>query len=379
MEHDPLSPAEIAAVSAVAAQFHLYGDVTHVAAYGSGHINDTFVVHMNVGGTALRYLFQRINNQIFKDVPALMSNIDRVCSHVQQRLQAEGVDDATRRSLCLIRARNDRPYAVDVDGKFWRVYVFVERAIGYDIIENEQQAFIAAQAFANFQKYVSDLPGERLHETIPDFHNTRKRFATLQQAIADDASGRVKEVQGEIDFVLERESLAGELLDLCAAGDISERVTHNDTKLNNVLLDQDTDEAMCVIDLDTLMPGLAHYDFGDLVRTSTSPVAEDEKDPTQVVMQMHMYEAVLRGFLDAGRDYLNDCEIDNLPLGAKTITFECGVRFLTDYLQGDVYFKTKYAEHNLVRCRTQFALVKSMEDQWDAMCSSVKSIMNVGV
>ncbi len=367
MEHKDLSPEEFAHIQDIVAAFNIYGDVVAAAPYGSGHINDTFVVNMSLGGKPVRYLFQRINNDIFKDVPGLMSNVQRCCDHIQARLQREKVSDASRRSLTVIPTKDGSAYHIDDQQKFWRCYIFIEDAVGYDIIENEKQAFVAANAFANFQKYITDLPGERLGETIPDFHNTIKRFETLKAAIAEDSQGRAKDVQEEIEWALAHEGLAHTLLDLRDAGDIPERITHNDTKLNNVLLDNATDEAMCVIDLDTLMPGLSLYDFGDLIRTSTSPVAEDEKDPSKVHMQMNMYKAVVSGFLESGRDFMNDCEIENMPIGAQTITFETGIRFLTDYLQGDVYFKTKYDDHNIVRCRTQFALVKSMEAQIDEM------------
>ncbi|NRA39319.1 MAG: aminoglycoside phosphotransferase family protein [Planctomycetes bacterium] len=375
MDHKELNSEELASIRQVVAGFTINGDMLSAAPYGSGHVNDTFVVHMSVAGTEVRYLLQRINNDIFKDVPRLMSNIQRVCDHVQERLHREGDPDASRKNLTVIKTLDGQAYLIDKDGKYWRSYLFVEGALGYDIIENEEQAFVAGQAFANFQKYIVDLPGERLMETIPDFHNTRKRFATLKQAIADDSCDRLKNVADEVAYALAHEGLANELLDLRDAGTIPERITHNDTKLNNVLLDEKTNEAVCVIDLDTLMPGLSLYDFGDLIRTSTSPVAEDEKDASQVKMQMNMYKAVASGFLSVGREFMNEAEIEHMPTGAMTITYETGIRFLTDYLQGDTYFKTKYDDHNLIRCRTQFALVTSMENQIDDMRACVSELI----
>ena len=367
MDKTTLSPDQFQNIADVVSAFHVEGDLQAIVPYGTGHINDTYAVSISLGGTPVRYLLQRVNHEIFKDVPGLMDNVDRVCSHLQKRLKAEGAEDASRRSLHLIQTRTDMPYYLDDNGLYWRMYIFIEGASGHDVIQNERQAYLAARAFAEFQAQLVDLPGERLSESIPDFHHTPKRFAHLKKMIAEDPCGRAASAAAEIEWFLAHAEMADTLIDLKDAGKIPERVTHNDTKLNNILIDDKTDEAMCVIDLDTIMPGLSLYDFGDLVRTSTSPVADDEKDPSKVTMQLPMYRALVEGFLSAGHAYLNETEIEHLAASACTITFECGSRFLSDYLAGDTYFKTKYDDHNLVRCRTQIALIQSMIDQQDDM------------
>jgi len=248
-------------------------------------------------------------------------------------------------------------------GDYWRAYIFIEKARTYDVVESTSQAFEAAQAFGRFQKMLSDLPAPRLHDTIPDFHHTPKRFAALVKAIETDPANRARLARSEIDFVLRRESITSTLLD----ANLPVRVTHNDTKLNNVMLDNATGKGVCVIDLDTVMPGLVLYDFGDMVRTVTSPTKEDEADLSKVTMRFPMFEALLRGYLSAASDFLTESESQFLPFAGKLITFEIGLRFLTDYLLGDVYFKVHREQHNLDRCRTQFKLVESIEQQEDQM------------
>ncbi len=360
-------------LKAVAEAFYIHGDYVSATPYGSGHINDTYLLVFDQAGKSARYILQRINHDIFKDVPALMANISRVCGHVQARLHAEDRPDASRRALTLIPTRDGAAFHQDAAGLFWRVYLFVENATGYDIIESTNQAYEAARAFGVFQKLLVDLPGKRLNETIPDFHHTPKRFAAFEAALKADTHNRAALAKPEIDWLLKHRELAGALLSLHRQGLVPERITHNDTKLNNVLIDNDTQEAVCVIDLDTLMPGLALYDFGDLVRTSTSPVAEDEMDASKVTMQMPMFEALARGYLEAAGEFLTPTEIASLPLSGMVITLTIGTRFLTDFLQGDGYFKTHRENHNLERCRTQFALVDSIEAQWDAMDAVVRS------
>jgi hypothetical protein len=349
----------------ICGNFNIAGDFVSAAPYGSGHINDTFAAVFSQGGTRVRYILQRINHNVFKNPPALMDNIDRVTSHIHKKISSSG--DASRRALSLIRSGNGLSYHLDADGNCWRTYIFVENAKTYDIIETPEQAFQAAMAFGEFQKHLVDLPGKRLSETIPDFHNTPKRFEAFEKALASDALNRAKSAKAEIEFALSRKNVAELLLNLSKEGKIPERITHNDTKLNNVLLDDATGEAVCVIDLDTVMPGLALYDFGDLVRTSTSPAAEDEKDLGKVKMQMHMYRALAEGYLAAAGEFLTETEIANLAFSGKLITLEIGLRFLTDYLSGDTYFKIHREGHNLDRCRTQFKLVSSIEAQEEEM------------
>lgn len=346
----------------VARGFPLLGRFRSGEPYGRGHINDTFAVTFDQAGTAVRYIFQRINHRIFKDVPALMENISRVTAHATRKSAERGDDDA-RRALTLVPARDGRPYHRDEDGGWWRCYLFIEGARTHDLIESPWQAREAARAFGEFQQLLVDLPGGRLHETIPDFHHTRRRFETLQRAIEADAHRRASQVAEEIAFVRSREPLVDCLLDLQRRGALPERITHNDTKLNNVMIDDAARSGVCVIDLDTVMPGLALYDFGDMVRSATNSAEEDERDLSRVSSRLAIFEALVEGYLAAARPFLNGAEIAHLAISGQVITLEIGMRFLTDFLEGDVYFKTRRPGHNLDRARNQFALVRSMEAQ----------------
>jgi hypothetical protein len=349
-------------VRAVAAHFQIPGEFLEAAPYGSGHINDTYCVVFNQGGTRVRYIFQRINHDVFKHPAALMENIQRVTAHLAKK--STGDADQARRGLTLIPARDGRPYYYcGESGNHWRAYVFIEQARTFDAVESAPQAFQAAQAFGNFQKRLADLPAPRLHDTIPDFHHTPKRFAALEKAIAADVVNRAKLAGPEIEFALRHQAICSVLLD----ANLPERVTHNDTKLNNVMLDDATGEGICVIDLDTVMPGLALYDFGDMVRTTTSPAKEDERDLSKVMMQFPMFEALARGYLSSAAGFLTPAEKKFLPFSGQLITFEIGIRFLTDFLAGDTYFKVHRDGHNLDRCRTQFKLVESIEQQEEPM------------
>ena len=349
----------------VVREFAVSGNVTSALPYGTGHINDTYLVRCTGGS----YILQRINTNIFRQPELLMENFRRVTAHIAAKIEAEKRRGSTRRkeTLHLVPARGDgAPFFRDAEGGFWRCYVFVDRAITYDIIETAAQAKMGAAAFGEFQNDLADLPG-RLNETIPDFHNTPKRLAALKQAMREDKTGRLKEVAREADFMLAHEEECSKLLKLHAEGVIVERVTHNDTKLNNVLIDENGGGGICVIDLDTTMPGLPHYDFGDMLRTGTSPAAEDERDLSKVGMRFEMFEALLRGYLSTAGKFLNQEEKELLPFSGILLTLETGIRFLTDYLEGDVYFKTHRPGHNLDRCRTQIKLVQSMESAMPRM------------
>jgi aminoglycoside phosphotransferase (APT) family kinase protein len=361
-------------LSAVFQNFRIHGSYQECRPYGNGHINDTLVAAFSQAGTRVRYIFQRINGRIFKHPETLMDNILRVTSEAQHQLVKEGVPDASRRALSVIPATDGRPFHKDEDGNYWRCYPFIEGARTYDIIQNPRQAYEAARAFGEFQKLVAGLEGPRLHETIPNFHNTRSRFERLREVAAADPQGRMASSAPEWEFIRERERLVDVLLDLQAEGRIPERVTHNDTKLNNVMIDDATETGICVIDLDTVMPGLALYDFGDMVRTATSLAAEDETDLSKVRLQMPMFEALVRGYLSNAGSFLNDEEKSHLAFSGKLIALEIGIRFLADHLEGDVYFKTKRPNHNLDRCRTQLALVRSIEEQEEAMNAFVREV-----
>lgn len=353
-------------LDAIVRNFQILGEFKEAGPYGSGHINDTYCVVFSQGGAAVRYIFQRINHLIFKNPVALMDNIWRVTGHLQGKLER----DQSRRALTLILARDGKPYYRDSDGNTWRAYIFVEKAKTFDAVESPKQAFEAARAFGQFQCLLADLPAPRLHETIPDFHHTPKRLAALERAIEADVCNRAVLAKPEIDFVMRRKDLVSVLLD----ASLPERVTHNDTKFNNVMLDDVTGEGVCVIDLDTVMPGLALYDFGDMVRTTTSPAREDERDLSLVQMQFPMFEALVKGYLSASGDVLTKAEKQYLAFSGKLITLEIGIRFLTDLLMGDVYFKIHREQHNLDRCRTQLKLVESIEQQEDAMNRLVATV-----
>ncbi len=350
----------------IVSHFRAWGDFVEAQPHGSGHIHDTYKVTFNMAGTPVHYLLQRINHRVFKQPAAIMDNILRVTDHVRSRLKAEGFSDVTRHSLCIVFSRNRKPCYQDSAGHWWRMYLFVEGAVTYDAVDSLDHAYEAAKAYARFQALVSDLPEPRLHETIPDFHNTPARLTALREAVERDSCGRVASVQREIEFVESRADQCGRLLARQRAGELPERVTHNDTKINNVLLDEKTGKGVCVIDLDTVMPGLALYDFGDMVRSCTASAAEDEPDLSKVRMRMDVFEAVARGFLSEAR-FLMHAEREELVFSCRLITLMLGMRFLTDYLSGDTYFKVKRDNHNLDRCRAQFAMVESMEAQADRM------------
>jgi hypothetical protein len=350
----------------VAAAFQCPGNYLGEEPYGSGHINDTFRAVYDEGGREVHYIHQRVNHNIFKDVPSLMENIGRVTRHQRAKFEAAGAGELDRRVLTLVPAKDGQDFYRDRQGNFWRSYVFIENAVGIDVVKNTHQAFEAAKAFGEFQCQLADMPG-RLHETIPNFHHTRSRYDTLMQAIAADPFNRAAGVKADIGFAMEREGLVDTVLDLLASGELPERVTHNDTKLNNVLIDSATGKGMCVIDLDTVMPGSVLYDFGDMVRSTTTNAAEDEPDISKIRMDIDYFEALVNGYLETASGFLAPKEKELLPMSGKLITFEIGLRFLTDYLQGDTYFKTHREGQNIDRCRKQFTMVRSMEKQMDAM------------
>ena len=353
-------------IRAITALFDMRADFVNAVAYGSGHINDTYFASFDQAGRTVRFIVQRINHQVFKHPVQLMENVERVTRHALATLQSQGHPEAHRRTLTCIPSHDGKPYAIDGDGNFWRVYPFIERARGHDELETNEQAYQVARAFGEFQKLTANLGGSRLHETIPGFHHTPMRLQALERAIAADTRGRAAEVADEIAFVRARAADCARITRLIDAGVIPERVTHNDTKLNNVLLDDVTAEGICVIDLDTTMPGSALYDFGDMVRTATPTTREDDANPGNIGIRLDRFESLVQGYLSSAT-FLNEAERANLAFSGKLLTLECGIRFLCDYLQGDVYFKTSRPAHNLDRCRNQFAFVKALEENMDAM------------
>jgi len=361
-------------VREVAKHFQFHGDYLKGEPYGSGHINDTYAVTFNQGGTLVRHLLQRINHSIFKNPPALMENVLRVTCHVRAKLEQENAADISRQTLTVIPARDGTSFHQDPDGSFWRAYVFIEKARTFDVAQSPQQAFLGAKAFGNFQRILADVPAPPLHDTIPNFHNGPMRYEAFQKALQADVVNRANTAKPEIEFLINHAWIFDVLPKQVESGAIPVRITHNDTKINNVMFDDATGEGICVIDLDTVMPGLALYDFGDMVRTSTSPADEDERDLSKVTMEMARFENVARGYLSTAGKFLNKAERDHLVLSGKMITLIIGTRFLTDHLAGDTYFKVHREGHNLDRCRTQFRLVQSITEQEEKMNALVERI-----
>ena len=351
----------------ISKKFQIYGEILHAETLKIGHINETYTATYDQGGTRVRYIHQKINRNVFRNPAGVMKNVMRVTTHLRKKLESRSPRDLTRRSLVVIPTRDGKSYYENGDSEVWRTFVFVEGVETYEAVQSPAQALQAGRAFGEFQWLLVDLPGERLIETIPDFHNTRKRFSALQQAVQRDHYNRAKDAKAEIDFAMRHERLVDVILEGMAKGRIPERVTHNDTKFNNVMLDVLTGEAMCIVDLDTVMPGCALYDFGDMVRTTTSPTLEDELDLSKVKMQMPMFKKLAEGYLATAGQFLTKAEKGHIAFSGKLITFEIGIRFLTDYLSGDTYFRIHRPAHNLDRCRTQFKLVESIERQEEAM------------
>ena len=330
--------------------------------YGCGHINVTYLA---VTESGRRYILQKINNNTFRDVAGLMENITAVTEFLRTKT------DDPRGVLTLVKTHDGASYLHAQDA-YWRVYDFVEDSICLQLPETDEDFYQSAVGFGTFQQLLTDFPAAKLHETIPNFHNTPDRYRTLLETLERDPMHRAAQVQPEIEFALARQAEMSAIQNALTAGELPLRVTHNDTKLNNILFDAHTGEALCVIDLDTIMPGLALNDYGDSIRFGASTAAEDEPDVSKVHFDLYLFELYTRGYLEAAGAALTDTEKEYLPWGAKLMTLECGIRFLTDYLQGDTYFKVSRARQNLERCRTQFKLVADMENVWDEMASIVK-------
>ena len=333
----------------------------NVEAYGNGHINDTYIADSEP-----KYILQRINHAIFKEPDKVMSNIVGVTEFLRKKIIDAG-GDPDRETLTVIRTKDGASYYKTEDGNYFRMYNYVENAVSYEAVESPEQFFEAARAFGKFQNMLADYPADKLYETIPFFHDTRKRFGDFEKAVAEDKAGRAVSVQKEIDFVLARKADASVVVDAIADGRVPLRVTHNDTKLNNVMLDAESGKGVCVIDLDTVMPGSLLYDYGDALRFGASSGAEDEVDLDKIYFDLELFEAFTKGFLFEVGDKLTSAEKELLPFAAKLLTYECGMRFLGDYLNGDTYFKIHREHHNLDRARTQFKLVADIEDKLDEM------------
>lgn len=358
----------------ISKQFQIYGQILHAETCKIGHINETYTATYDQGGARMRYIHQKINKNVFRNPPAVMRNLIRVTNHLRHKLESEGASDLTRRCLTIIPTRDGEPWYQDASGDYWRTFVFIEGLETFEAVQTPAQAAEAGRAFGEFQRLLVDLPGGRLHETIPNFHHTPKRFEAFEQALKADRLNRAGQAKAEIAWAQRHQHLAQVLLDAHAKGHVPERVTHNDTKFNNVMLDVASGKACCVVDLDTVMPGLALYDFGDMVRTTTSPTVEDELDLDKVGLRLPMFEALARGYLSAAGQFLTPAERDYIVFSGKLITFTIGLRFLTDYLNGDVYFRVHRPGHNLDRCRTQFRLIESIAQQEDVLEKMVRAL-----
>jgi Ser/Thr protein kinase RdoA (MazF antagonist) len=344
-------------------RFQLTGAPVSCQRYGGGHINETYLLETD----KRKYILQKINRRVFRDVPSLMKNIALVTRYLS-RLEKD-----PRRVLTIVQTTDGKDYFEDDQGECWRVYDFITGSLCLEKAQSAQDMFQSGVAFGQFQSMLSGFPAQTLCETIQGFHDTPSRYMQLHEAVKKDAAGRLNTVRDEVAFALQREHEAGAMVRMLKEGRLPLRVTHNDTKLNNVMLDETTGQALCVIDLDTVMPGLAGNDFGDSIRFGASTALEDEKDLNKVSLSLDYYQAYARGFLSACGQSLTRAEIDTLPMGAKLMTLECGVRFLTDYLSGDTYFRIHRPEHNLDRCRTQFKLVADMEKKWEDMAGIIQT------
>jgi hypothetical protein len=355
----------------VVSNFNVEGEFVSAVPYGSGHINNTRYVVINENGKNKEYILQRINKNVFKDPARLMENYTSVTEFLRKIIIENG-GDPDRETINVVKTRDGKNYYLDSEGEYWRLILFVTDSLSFDKVERPEQFYDSAIAFGNFQYLLRNYPADTLYETIVNFHNTPVRFANLMAAVKADKCGRLAEVQAEVEFCKAREEFAATLEKAREAGNLPLRVTHNDTKLNNILFDKADGKALCVIDLDTIMPGYSVNDFGDSIRFGATTALEDEADLTKVNFDISLYELYVKGFIEGAKGGLTDCELDLLPIGAIMMTFECGMRFLTDYLEGDTYFRTSRPGHNLDRARNQFKLVSDMEARLPEMREIVK-------
>ncbi|MDG1892501.1 MAG: aminoglycoside phosphotransferase family protein [Verrucomicrobiota bacterium] len=358
----------------ISTRFHIYGEILHAEACKIGHINETYTATYGQGGNEVRYIHQKINGNVFKKPVQVMENVNRVTQHIRKKLVDMGEDHVTRRVLIIIPARDGKCYYRDPEGHYWRTFVFIENIRTYESVGSSNQAFQAGKAFGKFVHFLADMKNPRLHETIPSFHNVRQRFETFLEALDQDRFNRASPISKEIDFFKRKEGIVRKLEKAIQSGGIPERITHNDTKFNNVLLDIETGKEQCVVDLDTVMPGNILYDFGDMVRTTTSPTMEDELDLSKVRVRMPLFKSLAKGYLEATREMLTKKEKQMIAFSGKLMTFTIGLRFLTDYLSGDTYFRVHRPEHNLDRTRTQIKLVQSIEHQEEKMQAFVDGL-----
>ena len=372
-----LTEGEVAArIARIGDQFAVSGDFLYGEELRNGHINTTYrACYRSEDGHEDRYILQRIDDYVFKDPAQVMRNVEKVTRHITWKLLRRR-RDAAGQTLNLFPARGGRNYIVlPEEGGMWRCYNNIEDTHTYDVVENTRQAYQAGYAFGSFQDLISDMNPEDIKESIPDFHNTPKRYAALLASAKADVKGRAANCQAELELLTGWADRFDRITSMLESGELPTRITHNDTKINNVMLDSETDEAVCVIDLDTVMPGSVLYDFGDMVRTATCMAGEDEEDLSKVRMEMPFFESLAEGYLDAAHNFLTQREVEYMPFAGWLITPEIGIRFLTDYLDGDLYFRTEKPEHNLIRARNQFKLAQSIDSQVISMGKYVRRLM----
>lgn len=348
------------------------GSFSEARLFGSGHIHDTFLVETSEKDKD-NYILQRLNNRIFKNIPELQENIERVTTHIKKKLLLIPGADVKRECLTVITAKSGKSWIEDKDGNYWRMFIYIPDHRSYDIVDTPDKAFEGGKAIGRFQALLADLPGEPLHETIPFFHDIEKRLEAFISTVKADRVNRASGASIEINFVMKRSEEMKKILHLGKEGKIPLRITHNDTKFNNILLDEN-DKALCLIDLDTVMPGYVHYDFGDAIRTAANTAAEDEKELSKIRMDIVLYEAFAEGYLSETNDTLNSVEKEYLAFAPRLITYTMAVRFLTDYLDGDIYYKIHHEHHNLQRAKAQLKLVESMEEQYTSMQSIITKL-----
>lgn len=345
-------------VKRVADIFNINGNIVDITRFGSGHINDTFKLILDDESKG-SYLLQKINHHIFPNVEGLMNNIDLVTTHLKSIFIAEGLN-AEKHTLTIIPTKSGTLYTQDEKGNYWRIFTLLEGTKSYDIVETPKQSYSGGQAFGKFQKQLATLDATKLVEILPNFHNIDFRLSNLRKAIVENKGNRIAEVQDLLDYIFAREDRMRNIIKMADKNELPLRITHNDTKFNNVLLDNN-DNVQCVIDLDTVMPGFIAYDFGDAIRTIINAAAEDEKDLDKVVLNIHLFKAYAEGYLSEAKDFLTEKEIESLWYGVLLLPYMQAVRFLTDYIDGDLYYKIHYADHNLVRTKTQIKLVQELE------------------
>ena len=363
-------------IARIGDQFAINGDFLYGEELRNGHINTTYrACYRTEDGHVDRYILQRINDYVFKDPALVMKNVEKVTRHISWKVLRRR-KNAAGQTLTLYPARGGRSYInLPEEGGMWRCYNNIEGTHTYDVVENTRQAYQAGYAFGSFQELVSDMNPQDIRESIPDFHNTPKRYEALCASAKADPLHRAADCAEELELIRSWAPLLGKLVEMQSSGQLPTRITHNDTKINNVMLDEDTDSAVCVIDLDTVMPGLSLYDFGDMVRTATCMAGEDEEDLSKVHMQMPFFESLAEGYLDATHSFLSKAEVDQLAFSGWLITVEIGMRFLTDYLDGDKYFRINFPTHNLVRARNQLALAKSIQSHLPRMQKHIRKLI----